>query len=71
MQDSSGYQLILEEGEIKGLQETLLIQGKVRFGPPDQRTETALKSVTDLDRLERMAIALLSAPGWEELLATP
>ena len=76
MQESSGYQLILEEGEIKGkikqAQNTLLLQGRQRLGRPASSTEeAALRAVNDLDRLERMTVAVLTAADWRELLATP
>src|SRR5712691_7699370 len=58
MQESSGYQLILEEGEIKGkikeCRNILLRQGRKRFKKkPSASLEKALRSINDLDRLER------------------
>jgi hypothetical protein len=34
-------------------------------------TESAVTSIKDVDRLERMADAVLTANSWQELLATP
>ena len=70
MQDSSAYQLILEEGEIKGKRSVLLRQGRNRFGPPDAATEEALRAITDLNRLDRLTDAMLTVTTWHELLAT-
>jgi hypothetical protein len=37
----------------------------------DERTQAAMKSISDLDRLERMIDATMTAASWGELLATP
>jgi hypothetical protein len=71
MEDSAGYLTILERGGIKTLRGVLLRLGRRRFGEPDAATATALAAITDLDRLERMAEAVLTAADWPELLATP
>jgi hypothetical protein len=71
MQESSGYPLILEEGEIQASRRLLLCLGRNRFGPPDAATEAALTAITDPDRLGRLADAVLTASSWPELLATP
>ncbi len=63
------------EGEAKGKAEearaVLLRQGRIRFGEPAAATVQALDAITDLPRLERMIEAILTVPGWAELLATP
>ena len=46
-------------------------QGRSRFGNVDADTEAALRSIRDLDRLERLGEAVLTAQSWEELLETP
>jgi hypothetical protein len=71
MHESSAYELILEEGAIKTAHRFLLLQGKKRLGPPDEATLSALKAIKDLDRLDRLADAVLSVSTWQELLATP
>src|SRR5438067_877581 len=76
MHESTAYDLILEEGRVEGLREgelrtyhrLLLRLGRKRFGPADAATESALTSIQDLDRLERMAEAVLSATSWQEWL---
>jgi predicted transposase YdaD len=78
MQESSTYQHILQLGEQKGRQEgrqegqvcVLLRQGRRRFGPPTAADEAALLAITDLDRLDRLTDAVLTAASWHELLAT-
>jgi hypothetical protein len=49
----------------------LLRQGKKRLGPADEVVVTALKAIKDLDRLNRLADAVLTVASWQELLATP
>ncbi len=49
---------------------TLLLQGRHRFGKPAAEVQLALNSIRELDRLNRMAIRLLTASTWNELLAT-
>lgn len=83
MHESTAFDLAIEEGLAKGLAEglaegqikgeirLLLRLGKQRFGPPDAEVESALTSIKDLDRLERMAGALLTVSSWQELLSTP
>ncbi|HZY85817.1 MAG TPA: hypothetical protein VFE78_13365 [Gemmataceae bacterium] len=83
MRDSTTYQYILEEGRQEGRQEglamgrveeaqrTLLRQGRIRFGAPDGATETALRAITDLERLEGLLDRLVTVSGWQELLAAP
>ncbi len=58
-------------GEIQGQLRVLLRLGQKQLGPPDAATEAELKAVRDLDRLERLADAILTAKSWAELLATP
>jgi predicted transposase YdaD len=75
MRESSGYQIILDEGraegEVRGVRATILRQGRKRFGPPDSAVESALQAIMDLERLERMSERVLDAAGWQDLAATP
>jgi hypothetical protein len=48
----------------------LLRQGKRRLGPPDEATIAVLKSIKDLERLDRLVDAIIDATSWQELLAT-
>ncbi len=42
--------------------------GRKQFGDPDPQTESALAAIQDLDRLERMAEAVLTVQSWQQLL---
>lgn len=70
MTESTAYDEAVEEGELKRSHRLLMRQGIKRFGEPDAGTEAELRSIRDLDRLERMADVILSAASWQELLAT-
>ncbi len=65
--------MILDEGRVEGKIEgevsLLLLQGRRRFGRISAKAESALKSINDIARLERMAEAILTAKSWSELLA--
>jgi predicted transposase YdaD len=77
MRDSSGYQVILNEGVALGVtkgrvQEALhilLLQGRDRFGEPDPSILAALTATNDTERLEMLAKRILRVSSWEELLA--
>jgi hypothetical protein len=71
MRDSDTYMAILEEGRELEARRLLLLQGEERFGPPPEAIAARMNAITDLDRLERIGRRLLTAGGWEELLATP
>lgn len=71
MHESSAFELYEEKGRIEECHRLLFRMGWNRFGAPDVETGAALRSIQDLDRLERMADALLTVRSWEEFLATP
>jgi hypothetical protein len=75
MHDSSTYQMILDEGMVKGrvseVKNTLLRLGPKRFGPADAAVVDAVKAIEDPERLERMRDQLLDVSSWEQLLAIP
>jgi hypothetical protein len=71
MKESVTYQAIVEEGMLRARQDDLLQLGRRRFGAPSTETETALRGVTDPERLARFVGKLLDVSGWDELLATP
>ena len=71
MHESDAYLAILDEGEEKGIRRIILIQGENRFGPPDESVKASLQSITDLDRLQRIALQMLKAASWQEILNTP
>jgi hypothetical protein len=71
MHDSDTYMAIIDEGREAAMKKMLLLQGTELFGGPDESVKTRLQAITDLDRLERMAVKLVRSPGWRELLDTP
>jgi hypothetical protein len=75
MHESTAYDEIIEEGELRGeikrSHRMLLLQGGERFGQPDAAVESEVTAIRDLDRLDRLAHAVLTASSWQELLATP
>ncbi len=71
MHESSAYELILEEGDLRTFQRVLLRQGQQRFGPADEKTVATLKAIKDLDRLDRLVEAILGSASWQDLLSTP
>lgn len=76
MKESVTYQAIIEEGEAKGkakgeaneARKILLLQGRDRFGEPPAGAVAALDAVTDVQKLEELALRLLHASSWQELL---
>jgi hypothetical protein len=70
MHESSTFQKILEDGQKEALRDTVLRQGRIRFGPPDERVTAAVQAVNDLARLRRWTERVLSASTWDELLKT-
>jgi hypothetical protein len=70
MRESATYQAIVEEGKVEARQEDLLLLGRRRLGPPGPSHETALRGISDAERLARMINALLDVSNWEKLLAT-
>src|SRR5207248_8650669 len=66
MHESTAYDMAVEEGEIRNSHRVLLRQGRKLWGSPDATVESALKSIQDVARLERMAEAILTVKSWEE-----
>lgn len=59
----------VELAELKGELRVLLKVGRERLGEPSAKIEAELKAIHDPDRLERMAVALLTVKSWKALLA--
>jgi hypothetical protein len=70
MRESSGYQIIFDEGRVEQAQNDLLLIGRTRFGAPRKEIEAAFKEVVDLDRLKRMMGRVVKAASWDDLLET-
>jgi hypothetical protein len=71
MHESDTFQAILDEGEVRGLKAVILVQGRKRFGPPDEAVRARVASLNDLDRLKVLVERLLDVASWPELLSTP
>lgn len=75
MHESTTYQMILEEGEAKGVlrgtKQLLRELAEEQFGPPDQSNSAVLESLNDPDRVGRIAKRVNQVGSWKELLETP
>ena len=69
MEESSGYQLIMERGEQKALIRIILKQGRRKFGEPDSATLALVERLTDIDRLQALTDRILDVTTWQELLS--
>ena len=70
MRDSDTYMAIIDEGRKEEAKNMLLLMGRKRFGSPDETIMARVSSITDLDRLHRLAERLFDASSWQELLDT-
>jgi hypothetical protein len=70
MRDSDTYLAIMDEGREAEAKQLLLLQGQARFGALDEAGRFRLEGITDLERLRRMAVRVLTASGWSEVLDT-
>jgi hypothetical protein len=71
MHESTAYDQAMEEGEIRQSHRVLLQLGRKLWGSPDPSIESALSSIQDVERLDRMTEAILSVKSWQQLLSTP
>jgi hypothetical protein len=71
MAETTAYDYLVEQGEIKRSHRLLIRLGRDRFEAPDSTTEAEINAITDLDRLERMVVAVRYAKNWQDLLNTP
>jgi predicted transposase YdaD len=81
MKESTVYQMILEEGEAKGVAQgkiegkieearrILFLIGRDRWGEPDPGMVETIESLDDLARVEALVKRSYRAMSWEELLA--
>lgn len=71
MHESDTYLAILDEGQEKATKKAVLVVGQTRLGPPDESVKIRLNQISDLERLERMVSAAVTATDWQEILDTP
>jgi len=69
LEDSTTYQGLMRRGEARGRQDTVLEMGETRFGHPDPLAVAAVRAISDVARLQRLARHVLNATGWDDLLA--
>ena len=71
MHESSAFALYEAKGRVEEIHRVLLLQGGERIGAASSQIEASLRAIQDLDRLERMSKAVLTAQSWQDLLNTP
>jgi hypothetical protein len=71
MEESDTYLMILDQGQEKFAREIILLLGEDRLGRAAEGVKAQLGSITDLDRLRRMARQTPKAESWQEILDTP
>jgi predicted transposase YdaD len=77
MEESTTYQSILRRGEKRGeergamqtLRETILRQGRRKFGEPSADQVQFLEEIANLERLQVLTDRVSDASSWQELLA--
>lgn len=57
----------MEKG-IQALQNTLVMQGKMRFGQVPDELESRIRSISEINRLESLLGRILVVQSWDELL---
>lgn len=70
MQDSAAFDVMMDEGALRQARKMVLSLGRDRFGLPDAQAERELNAIENLDRLDRLALAVQKTKSWRELLAT-
>ena len=65
MEESSTYQWLISRGEKRAL----LLQGRKKFGQPDESVQEALDKLDDRAVLDQLCERLLDVASWQELLA--
>ena len=71
MIDDATYRSWLDEAHLTCARKWVLIIGEDSLGSSSDSVKDRVNSITDLDRLERMAQAAEKAASWREILDTP
>jgi hypothetical protein len=71
VEESTTYQYIIEQGELKALRKMLLRLGAAKFGAPPKKVKATIQESEDLPRLERMGVRLVTAASWDEVVGAP
>lgn len=69
LRELPGYKAILDEGAVKQIRKTIRKQFEARCGAPTENQASKLDLIDDLERLERVSLAVLTAKDWDDLLA--
>ena len=65
IEESTTYQAIMR----RGVKETILRQGRRKFGEPSAEQVQSLEGIANRERLQQLADRILDATSWQELLA--
>jgi hypothetical protein len=68
MIESSAFQVIEEWAKERYARESLLDQGREKFGEPTDAQAARLAAIADLPRLKRLAVRLIRVDSWDALL---
>ena len=79
LEETSVYQEALHKGETLGeakgrveeARKILILQGRKKFGPPDEQVEAKIAAVSDPAYLDELIVRLLDVASWDELLESP
>lgn len=64
-----GMEKGLEKGLERGLRETILRQGRKRFGAPSPELEIRLRTIQNVSLLEHLTDRILETQSWDDLLS--
>jgi hypothetical protein len=70
IEETAVYQRWVRKGRVQAVREIVLHLGGEKWGPPDERIQTEIEAIADLERLQFLAVRILKASSWDELLAT-
>ena len=70
LRESSTF-LGLQGDRVNQSQRLILLMGNKRFGTAGEPVISRLENVIDLEHLERIAVRMVEASDWDDLLATP
>jgi hypothetical protein len=68
MEESDTYMAIIDTGREREARRIILRQGEKRFGPPSEEVRTRVQAIADIERLEQLLDAILTATSWSDLL---
>ncbi len=66
--EAKGIVMGKAEGKAEEARRLLLLLGRDAFGEPSGAVQAAIRAVTDVQRLEQLAIQVKNAASWDELM---